>query len=635
MAFKSGENVGPYRILMQLGQGGMATVYKAYHAALDRYVAIKVLHPVFMEDDSFLARFRREAQVVARLDHPNIVPVYDYAEHEGQPYLVMKFIEGETLKARMTRGPLTAQEILAVVEAVGGALGYAHREGILHRDIKPSNVLLAENGSIYLTDFGLARIAESGASTLTSDRILGTPQYISPEQAVGKEELDAGTDIYSFGVMLYEMVVGRVPFSADTPFSIIHDHIYTPLPLPREINPRVPEAVERVLLKALSKERADRFLTVEEMVAAFRQAWDEVLTDPHSPWGVSAQATAPAAVSASTRAVSASQATAAAAVSPPPPAAAPAAPPASPSAATAATAPQEKKLPWGWITAGGLLVVLLVFGGVALGRWMARPTQPVVMEMPSQMPHMPSPPGGQGNPPKTPPPHPAGGEHAAPNMPLNWALPEEVLNSSEEIRQAWESVRANPQDTLAYQRLSDALYDAGYYDLSLEAIARMLQNAPLDEQLLRDLARDLYYKNAWEGTVLCYQVLLQRGAMLAEDERALADASLYIASLFPESQPYFVWDIWYAYDPLLAQTAQARSLYFVDLNEAEALRLLEEVLAQAPDYPPALLVLANIQLEAGNLNEAAALLQQTEGRPLPDWLQADRDYLLAQLEEAQ
>ena len=272
MSFTIGENVGPYRIIEQLGQGGMATVFKAYHAALDRYVAIKVLHPAFKEEPNFLSRFQREARVVARLEHPNIVPIYDFAEHKGQPYLVMKFIEGQTLKAHMNEKPLTKEEAVQIVDDVGGALAYAHKQGVLHRDVKPSNVLLSPEGSIYLADFGLARMAQAGASTLSKDVMLGTPQYISPEQGQGVRDLDQGTDIYSFGVLLYEMVVGRVPFNADTPFSIIHDHIYTPLPLPSTVNPNVPEVVERVLLKSLAKDRKDRFETVEQQVLAFRTA---------------------------------------------------------------------------------------------------------------------------------------------------------------------------------------------------------------------------------------------------------------------------------------------------------------------------------------------------------------------------
>jgi len=270
MSFFVGEMVGAYRIIEQLGQGGMATVFKAYHPALDRYVAIKVLHPAFLEDSNFLARFQREARVVARLEHTNIVPIYDFAEHGGRPYLVMKYVEGVTLKARLAERRLTLTEILPIVEAVGAGLAYAHQQGVLHRDVKPSNVLLTRDGQIYLADFGLARMAQMGESSLTSDRMVGTPQYMSPEQAMSKPNLDARTDIYSFGVMLYEMAVGRVPFNADTPFAVIHDHIYTPLPPPRQVNPAVSEALERVLLKALAKDPADRFEDVQQMIGAFR-----------------------------------------------------------------------------------------------------------------------------------------------------------------------------------------------------------------------------------------------------------------------------------------------------------------------------------------------------------------------------
>ncbi|HVF25520.1 MAG TPA: serine/threonine-protein kinase [Anaerolineales bacterium] len=275
MPFNVGENVGPYRIIEQLGQGGMASVFKAYHASLDRYVAIKALHPAFNQDVTFESRFQREARVVAKLEHPNIVPVYDYAEHEKRPYLVMKFIEGDTLKAKLDKSPLSSEDISKIVDAVGSALSYAHRQGVLHRDIKPSNVLVAQDGQMYLADFGLARIAQSGESTLSSDMIMGTPQYISPEQAMGKKDLDERTDLYSFGVMLYEMVVGQVPFNADTPFSVIHDHIYSPLPLPHTVNKSVPERVERVLLKALAKDRDDRYENITQMVSAFKDAWTE------------------------------------------------------------------------------------------------------------------------------------------------------------------------------------------------------------------------------------------------------------------------------------------------------------------------------------------------------------------------
>jgi serine/threonine protein kinase len=280
MPLSPGENIGPYRIIEQLGQGGMATVFKAYHPALDRYVAIKVLHPAFKEDPNFLARFQREARIVAKLEHPHIVPVYDFSEHKGMAYLVMRYVEGETLKAHLTGEPLSPQRILEILKPVAEALAYAHEQGVLHRDIKPSNVMLTPEDSIFLTDFGLARMAQSGESTLSQDMMIGTPQYMSPEQAKG-EEVDERTDIYSLGVVLFEMLTGRVPFSADTPYAIIHDHIYTPLPLPTAIKPDIFPALERVVLKALAKEKDDRYQKVTELAMAFEDAVIETASRPN------------------------------------------------------------------------------------------------------------------------------------------------------------------------------------------------------------------------------------------------------------------------------------------------------------------------------------------------------------------
>lgn len=272
MAWREGEQVGPYTLESQLGQGGMATVYKAYHAQLDRYVAIKVMHQNFLDDATFVARFRREAQLVARLEHPHIVPVYDFDEYDGQPYLVMKYVQGQTLKHKLIMKPLTLDEILHVMTAVGGALTYAHERDVLHRDIKPSNVVIDKANVVYLADFGLARLASSGESTMSADVLLGTPHYISPEQARGEKNLDGRTDIYSLGVVLYELLVGHVPYTGDTPYSIIHDHIYTPLPEPTRINPEIPLAVEAVLYRALEKNRDDRYSTADDLVADLRSA---------------------------------------------------------------------------------------------------------------------------------------------------------------------------------------------------------------------------------------------------------------------------------------------------------------------------------------------------------------------------
>ena len=272
MSFNIGEIVGQYQIQEHLGQGGMATVFKAYHPLLDRHVAIKVMDVALGREQGFLERFKREARVIAKLDNPHIVPVYDFDEHADQPYIVLKFIDGETLRDRMRRSPLSNSEILEVVRSVGDALQYAHERGILHRDTKPSNVLIAQDGRIYLTDFGLARLTE-GSSNLTGDMLLGTPHYISPEQAMSADTLDEGTDIYSFGVMIYEMVVGRLPYDAESVITVIEDHIKTPPPAPTLLKPGLSREIEQVLLKALAKKRSDRYNKVSGLVKAFEQAW--------------------------------------------------------------------------------------------------------------------------------------------------------------------------------------------------------------------------------------------------------------------------------------------------------------------------------------------------------------------------
>jgi serine/threonine protein kinase len=230
------------------------------------------MHQTLAQEANFMTRFEREAQIIAKLEHTNIVPVYDFSEHEGDPYLVMKYVEGETLEDRLQRGALPLNESLRIMTSVAEALTYAHGQGVLHRDVKPSNIILGENGTPYLTDFGLARLVRGGASTLSQGAMIGTPHYISPEQATGKSELDARADVYSLGVVLYELVVGRVPYSGDTPFSIVHDHIYAPIPAPSTVNADVPQEVEAVLLKALAKDPAERYKSAVELIDAFRAA---------------------------------------------------------------------------------------------------------------------------------------------------------------------------------------------------------------------------------------------------------------------------------------------------------------------------------------------------------------------------
>lgn len=272
MAWQVGDTIGAYRLEAVLGSGGMATVYRAYHERLARAVAIKVLHPAMATDADFLSRFEREARIVANLDHPHIVPVYDFDDADGQPYLVMKYIEGQTLKAVFQRGALPLDDIVRITDALADALTYAHEQGVLHRDIKPGNVIMDRGGTPYLTDFGLARMLQTGESTMSAGMIIGTPNYVSPEQASGDREVTGKTDVYSLGVLLYEMVVGRVPFSSATPYATVHKHIYEPPPLPSELNPEIPTQVEMVLLSALDKDPAKRPATPNALAAAFKEA---------------------------------------------------------------------------------------------------------------------------------------------------------------------------------------------------------------------------------------------------------------------------------------------------------------------------------------------------------------------------
>ncbi|MBI4759347.1 MAG: PDZ domain-containing protein [Chloroflexi bacterium] len=253
----------------------MAIVYRGYHPGLDRYVALKVLYPHFAQDQTFLQRFHREARAVARLRHPNIVQVHDFGVEGDTYYMAMEFIQGPTLKARLAelgeRGEhLPLDEMARILREVGKALDYAHGRGILHRDIKPANIMFTEENEVVLTDFGIARLTETAQMTRTGASV-GTPEYMSPEQGEGRP-VDSRSDLYSLGIVLYEMLTGQVPFSADTPLAVVLKHIRDPLVLPRTLQPQLPEAVDRVVMKVLAKAPQDRFQTGEEFANAVAAA---------------------------------------------------------------------------------------------------------------------------------------------------------------------------------------------------------------------------------------------------------------------------------------------------------------------------------------------------------------------------
>lgn len=270
----TGKQFGPYQIVAPLGEGGMAAVYKAYQPNMERFVALKVLPRHMSSSEEFVLRFRREAKLLAQLQHPHILPVFDYGEAEGYPYIVMPFVQSGTLAEFIQKKRVSLPEIRRIITQIGDALSYAHTRGMIHRDIKPSNVLIDEGDNCLLTDFGLARMAESATKITSSSTVLGTPAYMSPEQGTGSN-LDQRSDIYSLGIILYEMVTGRVPYTAETPVAVVFKHIQDPLPSARKINPDLPESVELVLLKALEKNPADRYQTAEELVHALQKAIPE------------------------------------------------------------------------------------------------------------------------------------------------------------------------------------------------------------------------------------------------------------------------------------------------------------------------------------------------------------------------
>ncbi|MFB0536526.1 MAG: protein kinase [Anaerolineae bacterium] len=264
------EKLGKYKIIEEVGRGGFAAVYKAVDTTLNRPVALKVLAPHLLWDPTFVRRFQREAEVAANLDHPNIVTIYEVSQIEGVYFIAMQFLEGRTVGQILeAEGPLLVSGVQAILEQIASALDYAHARGFVHRDIKPSNIIVADDGRATLTDFGLVKAGE-GTKLSTTGVVFGTPEYMSPEQAEGKK-LDARSDVYSLGVVLFEMLAGRAPFMADTTPAVMYKHVHEPPPLD-ELPSDLPQGVVALVEKALAKDPAGRFQTMAEMVEALRRA---------------------------------------------------------------------------------------------------------------------------------------------------------------------------------------------------------------------------------------------------------------------------------------------------------------------------------------------------------------------------
>ena len=273
MADLSEHDIGRYHIIEQLGQGGMATVYKAYDARLERDVAIKVIRMDIFGSavaGEMLKRFEREAKSLARLEHPNIIPIFDYGEYEGSPYLVMRYIPGGTLKSQIGR-PVPYLEVCRFLIPIAHALAYAHSQNVIHRDIKPANILITATDQPMLSDFGVAKILEGPeGDTLTGAGVgIGTPEYMAPEQ--WENQISPTVDVYALGVVFYELITGRKPYTADTPAAIHRKQLMDPLPRPAQFVPGLPEAVEQVIYKVLARDRANRYINMGQFAAALEK----------------------------------------------------------------------------------------------------------------------------------------------------------------------------------------------------------------------------------------------------------------------------------------------------------------------------------------------------------------------------
>jgi serine/threonine protein kinase/tetratricopeptide (TPR) repeat protein len=264
-----GTKLGSYEIIEEIGKGGMATVYRAYQPTVGRHVAVKVIKKSIAEDEVSMVRFRREARLIARLEHPHLLPIYDFDDAHDPPYIVMRYMEGGTLKDVLRRGQIPFEEIGYLLRQIAAALDYAHRQGIVHRDIKPSNIMIDREGNAFVADFGIARPvamtkADTGQDLTQSGSLIGTPDYMAPEQAMGRE-VSHQTDIYSLGVILFEMLTGQLPYQADSPMGVAIQHIEEPVPSACALNGSLPCATDEVLQRAMAKDPADRHQSVSEL----------------------------------------------------------------------------------------------------------------------------------------------------------------------------------------------------------------------------------------------------------------------------------------------------------------------------------------------------------------------------------
>jgi len=276
-----GKTIGGYEIQDVIGRGGMATVFRAHQVSMNRTVAVKVLPEQYITDDTYIQRFNQEVAIVSKLEHRSIVPVHDYGEYNGLPYIVMRYMPGGSVDDLLKNGSIELETVASIIEQIAPALDYAHSKQVLHRDIKPSNILLDDDGGAYLTDFGIARVlGEPAHSGITTQGVVGTPSYMSPEQAQGLP-LDGRSDIYALGVVLFELVTGRRPFESDTPYGIAVLQVTAPPPSPRTLNPNLSFAIEEVIFKAMRKKREERFPNAVALSEALKRALNKPVMSMH------------------------------------------------------------------------------------------------------------------------------------------------------------------------------------------------------------------------------------------------------------------------------------------------------------------------------------------------------------------
>jgi serine/threonine protein kinase len=284
MSELNGQTIGHYRILNRIGSGGMSTVYKAHDSKSGRMVAIKLMASFLTEEPRFQVRFEREVKLLSKFNHPNIVHILDFGEHNASPYIVMPFFEKGTLQDRLRDGPVSVREGARIISDMSSALQYAHDHGVIHRDVKPSNMLLDNHGRAQLTDFGFASWREASMH-LTGSALVGTPAFMSPEQCTG-DAVGPQSDQYSLAIVLFRIASGQMPFDGETPLAMALKQINEPLPPPREINPRIPIAIEQVLVKALSKDPEKRYESMDAFNEAFQEALLESTRNSHDPTAI-------------------------------------------------------------------------------------------------------------------------------------------------------------------------------------------------------------------------------------------------------------------------------------------------------------------------------------------------------------